>query len=77
MAVFDTRSVALQTIAELHEAELDDFRLAVVRGETIDGATTVAGEDGAEILLSAALGLRGSNAEIAVRFDGICRREPR
>ena len=70
VAVFDTKTMALRTIAELGAAELDDYWLAVVRGESDDGETTVA-EEGGEVLLHRALAERGSNAALASRFDGI------
>ena len=71
VAVFDSKTMALRTIAELRAAQLDDVWLAVVRGETDDGETTVAQEGGDEVALHRALALRGSNAAVANRFDGI------
>jgi hypothetical protein len=71
VAVFDSKTMALRTVAELRPLELDDPWLAVVRGETDDGETTVADATGEEILLHRALLERGSSEAQARRFDGV------
>lgn len=71
VAVFDSKTMALRTIAELQGLRLGDIWLAVVRGETDDGETIVAADGGEEIVLHRALAERGSNDALAHRFDGI------
>jgi hypothetical protein len=63
--------MAHRTVAELTAAEFDDIWLGIVRGETHTGETTVAPEDGEEVLLCRALAERGSPDAQAHRFDGI------
>jgi hypothetical protein len=71
VAVFDTNYMALRTVAELQTAEFDDIWLAVVRGETDDGETTVSCDGAPEVVLSRALIERGTIPEEASDFDGI------
>ena len=71
VAVFDTKTMALRTVAELHEADFDDIWLAVVRGETDDGETTVFRDGEPEVVLSRALIERGTIESEARSFDGI------
>jgi hypothetical protein len=71
VAVFDSKTMALRTVAELRAAEVDDIWLAVVRGETDAGETLVACEGEEPCVLSAALLERGSSEALSRRFDGI------
>jgi hypothetical protein len=71
VAVFDSKIMAHRTIVELTAAEFDDIWVAVVRGETDDGETTVAHDNGEEFPLFRALVERGWSEEEAHRFDGI------
>jgi hypothetical protein len=70
VAVFDTKTMALRTVAELNAAQFGDIWLGVVRGEADTGETLVADERG-ESLLYHALVDRGTAAVQARRFDGI------
>ncbi len=71
VAVFDSKAMAYRTVAELTAAQFDDIWLGIVRGETHGGETTVAHENGEEVLLCRALAERGSSDAHAHRFDGI------
>lgn len=71
VAVFDTKTMALRTIAELRAATFGDLWLGVVSGETRAGETTVTTGDGDEELLHQVLAQRGAPEAHARRFDGI------
>ncbi len=71
VAVFDTKTLSLRTIAELHSAKFDDLWLGTVSGETLTGETTVNTGHGDEELLNRVLAERGAPEAHARRFDGI------
>ena len=71
VAVFDSKAMALRTVAELVAADFTDLWLGIVRGENDDGETLVADERGIERPLHHVLAERGSQGDGAHRFDGI------
>ncbi|GAC1311751.1 MAG: hypothetical protein NVS2B3_13240 [Vulcanimicrobiaceae bacterium] len=71
VAVFDSKAMALRTVAELVAAEYTDLWLGTVRGENDEGETLVADDAGEERPLHHVLAERGSPDERAHRFDSI------
>ncbi len=73
IAVFDSKTMALRTAAELHSAEFHDLWIGIVSGETLSGHTMIArdGEGGEELLLQHVLIARGARAAHAHRFNAI------
>lgn len=71
VAVFDTKTMALRAVDELRAAHFEDIWLAIVRGDTDAGETSVSCEGGDDVLLHEALIERGTSDALARRFDGI------